>query len=143
MYVWGQVGRSTLPMRAGLYPSVSVTAQSSPVLPPPVDRRHRRRSDPVNRLSAISAGSEGELGRPLSGGVDRQSAGLMYQGLMPANLDEDAFVWQTVTTSGARLVLPRSGAHLFIAVSVSWLTKKLWVFFMKFGAVFPQVVQKH
>ena len=78
------------------------------MLPPPVDRRRRRRSDPVNRLSAISAGSEGDgLGRPLS--VDRQSTGLTYQGLMPANLDEDAFVWQTVTTAGARLVLPRSG----------------------------------
>ena len=89
--------------------SLSATAQSSPVLPPPVDRRRRRCSDPaaVNRLSAISAaGSEPETA---GGAGPRESAGLTYQGLMPAVLDDDAFVWQTVTAAGARLVLPSSG----------------------------------
>jgi len=101
-----------LPKRVGLpvvYPaaSTSATAQSSPVLPP-VERR-RRRSDPVNRLSTISAVSEGDLERPYTGRLNRQSTGSTYQGLLPANLDEDAFVWQTVTHAGARLVLPQSG----------------------------------
>ena len=116
-----QVVRSTLPKRAGLpvvYPalaaaaaSTSATAQSSPVLPS-VERR-RRRSDPINRLSIISAtGSDGELERAVTGGRRRlnvQSTGSTYQGLLPANLDEDAFVCQTVTHAGARLVLPLSG----------------------------------
>jgi len=105
-----------------------VTAQSSPVLPA-VERR-RRRSDPVNRLStisAVSAGSDCELDRPFIGRVNRQSTGSTYQGLLPANLDEDAFVWQTVTHSGARLVLPQSGrcrssGHKNIVVKVSFLT---------------------
>ena len=41
--------------------------------------------------------------------MNRHSTGSTYQGLLPANIDEDAFVSQTVTHAGARLVLPHSG----------------------------------
>ena len=93
--------------------AVSVTAQSSPVLPPPVDRRRRRRSDPaVNPLSpATEAVEPGGGPAPLDG--QELAAGLTScQGLMPAcsvDPQDSAIVWQTVSSAGARLVLPRSG----------------------------------
>jgi len=92
--------------------AVSTTAQSSPLLPPSVETRllSRRLSDPINRLSVIAADNDDDDddASDVLGGQSAQSSPI-YQGLLPANVDENAFVCQTVTQSGARLVLPRSG----------------------------------
>ena len=93
--------------------AVSVTAQSSPVLPPPVDRRRRRRSDPaVNPLSPATEAVEPGGGRAPLGGQELAAGLTSCQGLMPdcsVDPQDSSVVWQSVSSAGARLVLPRSG----------------------------------